>query len=159
MALPKFETHQEAKDYLRKNFEKGCKCPTCGQRVQLYNYKLFASSAFALIRLSKLGAEWHHIKDFAEATDNTPRAPHFAELRFWKMVEPMPLNSDPKKKASGFWRITQEGRLFVAGMLEVQSRILVYNNNFVGFAKNAEIINIKDALGNEFNYEELIKGK
>lgn len=159
MALPEFKTHKEAKQYLRANFEKGCKCPTCGQRVQLYNYKLFASSAFALIRLSRLSDDWQHIKDFAEATDKTPRAPHFAELRFWGMVEPMPTNEDPKKKASGFWRITPKGRLFVAGLSEVQSRILVYNNNFVGFAANAELITIKQALGNEFNYEELMNTK
>lgn len=157
MSLPEFKTHQEAKQYLRANFKKGCKCPTCGQRVQLYNYKLFASSAFALIRLSKLKGEWHHIKDFAEATATTPRAPHFAELRFWGMVEPMPLNEDPKKKSSGFWRITDKGRMFVSGMLEVQSRILVYNNNFVGFASNSELITIKQALGNQFDYEELMK--
>lgn len=155
--LPEFVTHKEAKEHLRENFKKGCNCPTCGQRVQLYNYRLFASSAYALIRLHKLGGEWHHIKDFAEATDTTPRASHFAELRFWGMVEPMPMNEDPKKKASGNWRITEKGRNFVRNRLNVKSRILVFNNKFVGYAENAENITIREALGNAFNYEELFQ--
>lgn len=155
MNIPDFDTLDEAKAFLRDNWDKGTNCPCCGQRVQRYNYKLFASSAFALIRLYRLGEGEHHIKQFAEATANTPRAPHFAELRFWHMVEAS-TNDDPTKKASGYWKITDAGKQFVEGTLRVKSRILMYNNKFVGFAPNSEIISIREALGNKFDYEELM---
>lgn len=66
-------------------------------------------------------------------------------------------NDDPKKKASGFWRITDKGKQFADGIIKVQSRILVYNNTFQGFSDKSELIGIKEALGNKFDYSELME--
>lgn len=149
-------TIKDAKKFLRENYYDGCECPACGQHVQLYDYKLFATSAVALMRLYNLGDGFHHISKFAEANDNYGRAPHFAELRFWGLVEKMP-NDDPNKKSSGFWRITDKGKQFADGIIKVQSRILVYNNTFQGFSDKSEEIDIKQALGNKFDYSELMQ--
>lgn len=155
-------TITEAKQFLRDNWEDGCKCPACGQHVQLYNYKLFATSAYALILLYQLHQqrpteEYFHIREYAEAKDGKARAPHFAELRFWGLIEKQP-NDDPSKKSSGYWRITDRGVDFVRGGLKVNSRILIFNNRFQGFAANSEMINIRQALGNRFDYRELMGG-
>ncbi len=151
------KTLEEAKQELRKGWVKGIECPACTQFVKLYNYKLFATSAQALIILSKLPDGYHHISQYAEATKSRPRAPHFAELRFWGLVEKLEPNTDPKVKSLGMWKITEKGRLFVTKQLEVKSRILVFNNTFCGFAKDSEDIGIVEALGNRFNYAELME--
>lgn len=156
------DTIGEARKELRENWEKGINCICCGQRVQLYNYKLFASSAIALIRLYSLTREnyghktYFHIKDYAEAGEGRPRAHHFAELRFWGLIEKSTENPDSAKKSSGYWKITEKGKNFVEGKLKVHSRILIFNNTFAGYAKNSELINIKDSLENKFDYTELM---
>lgn len=154
-------TLKDAQQYNREHWHEGCKCLACGQRVQLYNYKFFASSAFALIRLFNLtetnpDQEWFHVKDYAEAGKDRPRAHHFAELRFWELIEKCDVNDDPAKKSSGYWKITEKGKQFVNEEIKVQSRILIYNNIFVGFAENSSEITVREALGNKFDYEELM---
>lgn len=155
----KDDTIDDAKQYLRENWKKGCNCPACGQRVQLYDYKLYATSASALVRLHRLGEGYHHVSKYAEAGDTYPRAPHFAELRFWGLIEPMPKDEDnTKKKSSGFWRITSKGTQFVLQEIKLHSRILVYNNKFQGYSEKSTPITIRQAFDNEFDYEELMKG-
>lgn len=147
-------TIEEARKYLRHNWNDGCKCPACGQHVQLYDYKLFATSAFALIELYKLGNGYHHISEYAEAGKNKQRAPHFAELRFWGLIEAS-TNNDITRKASGYWKITAKGEQFVKGEISVPSRILIFNNKFQGFSGKSTNIKISEALGNKFDYSEL----
>jgi hypothetical protein len=154
-------TIAEAKQYLRDNWEKGCECPACGQRVQRYDYKLFATSAYALVLLYRLDKQrpnekWFHVSEYAEANEGKIRAPHFAELRFWNLIEKRPYNDDPKKKSSGYWCITDRGRQFAERKLKVQSRILVFNNKFQGYSDKSELIDIKEAFGNVVNYQEIM---
>ncbi len=150
-------TVSEAKQYLKDNYQKGTVCPCCGQHVQLYRYSMFATSARALIALYKLdqnsGRIYFHVRDFAEQGSENRRAPHFTELRFWGLVEPM-ANTDTDKKASGYWRITDKGRDFVEGNVYVRSHILIYNGKFRGF--DGDEINIQDALNKKFSYAELM---
>lgn len=150
------QTIDEAKQFLRDNLHAGAKCPCCGQQVKCYKYKLYGTAARALIDLYKLGNGYHHVSQYAEAGAGRLRAPHFAELRFWGLIERRPLNDNPKKRSSGYWRITKKGKLFVRGEITVNSRILVYNGKFQGFAPDSVLINIKDALGNDFDYRELM---
>lgn len=153
------KTIVEAKEHLRESWKEGTDCPCCGQHVQLYDYKLFATSAFALMKLYSLSEErpdiYFHISEYAEASKGSPRAPHFAELRFWGLISKQE-NSDPTKKSSGYWCITQKGREFVEGKILLPSRILVYNNKFQGFSDKASSIPIQEALGNKFDYAELM---
>jgi len=147
------QTIGEAKAFLRANFNKGAVCPCCTQYVKLYMYKLYDTSARALILLSKMGDGFHHIKDYAEASTNRPRAAHFAELRFWDFIE----KSDEKaegKKASGYWAITNEGRAFVQGMVDARHKVLIFNNHFYGFVGRK--VSIHEALGAKFDYEDLM---
>lgn len=155
----KLYTLEEAKQLLRDNWEKGIECPCCTQFVKAYKNPLFAASAFALIRLYQYqnnhpDEEWMHVKDFAEASSNTPRAGHFAELRFWGLIEEKPNEDDPTKRTIGFWRITPRGRDFVEQKIRVFSHGRMFNGKNYGFT--GEHITISEALGNKFNYEELM---
>lgn len=153
-------TIAEAKEHLKENWEKGVDCPACGQHVQLYRYPLFATSAYALIELYKLTInnypeEYFHVNKFAEAKAGKIRSPHFAELRFWGLVQAMDKKTK-EKNSSGYWAITEKGKRFVERSLKVPKYIKIYNNKFVGH--EGDEISITDALGNKFNYADLIQG-
>lgn len=148
-------TIAQAKLKLTENFENGMDCPCCGQFVKQYKYNLFATSACALIDLYKLPRDYHHVSQFAEARKGKARASHFAELRFWGLAEPMD-SKTATTNSSGMWRITKDGELFVQNKYHVRKLVLVFNNKFFGF--EGRFINIKDALGNKFDYNELMNG-
>jgi hypothetical protein len=157
------QTMDEAKISLRENWDKGIDCPCCGQRVQRYNYSLYATSALALIRLYRLtqndrNQDWFHVNEYAEAMDGKARASHFTELRYWGLIEKRPFNENPAKKSSGFWRITSKGVLFVLGHQALRSRFFIYNNRFLGFDEDSDMITIRDALGTKFDYQTLMGG-
>ena len=148
------KTILEGRAHLSANFEKGTICPCCSQFVKVYKYKLYANSIKALIELSHLGPGFHHISKYAEATKHRPRAAHFADLRHWgfirKSMEPV-----DGKKSSGFWEITLEGHKFIYGKTTAKERVRIFNNNLFGF--EGEEISVLQALGNKFNYDELMK--
>lgn len=153
------DTIQEAKAFLRANFNEGVKCPCCAQQVKLYKYNLFSTSASALIRLYRLtmttGKDYHHVRDFAEATKKYPRASHFADLRHWGLVEAMDKKTSTEN-SSGMWRMTEHGIRFVQGRDTVKKKVTMYNNMFYGL--EGEPITIHNALGNKFDYDEIMNG-
>lgn len=160
----KFETLQEAQAYIASKFNEGTTCPCCNQYIKLYRYKLYDTSAMALIKLYNLtkitGREDHHVSQYAEKSPDHPRASHFAELRHWGLITKIDLeqSQDPeRKKSSGFWAITEKGKAFVEGSIKVPEMIKMFNNEFFGF--EGENISIQDALKNKFSYDELMSGK
>ncbi len=151
-------TLEEAKALLREHFDEGMDCPCCGQFVKKYRYKLFATSARALIDLyhltNKTGETYHHVSKFAEARLGQARASHFAELRFWGLAAPMDKKT-ATQNSKGMWRITRYGRMFVEGEMSVRQFVSVFNNGFMGF--DGDQVNIHEALGNKFDYKELME--
>lgn len=102
-----------------------------------------------LIKMYKFGKEWvHPLKDLK--TNNGD----YAKLRFWGLVQPSSDEPTDEKKASGFWRITEEGKRFVENKIKVKEKAFLFNNKCYGF--NGKEINIIEALGNKFNYSELM---
>lgn len=147
------EQYPELASLLAKN---GTICPCCGQVVKMYTYKMYALSSLALIRLyqkTNKKNKPYHISEISESDGVTPRASHFAELRHWGLIVPEK-NVDPKKKSSGYWRITDKGKQFVEQGLKIPEKIKMYNNTFFGF--EGEEIDIMQSLGNDFNYYELM---
>jgi hypothetical protein len=57
-------------------------------------------------------------------------------------------------KRNGYYRITGRGLMFAEGKLKVHSRFMIFNNTFQGF--KGEEIDVKNALGSKFNYDELM---
>jgi hypothetical protein len=148
------ETISEAKKYLRDNFNKGCSCPVCGQFVKLYKRKLNSGMAVILIFMSKYGKDFVHVKEFLREK-KMKNGHDWTLLRYWGFIqERSPLIGDENTKNSGFWRITPEGLAFVSNRVKTKKHILIYNQKFQGFSN--EDITIEDALGDDFDYYELI---
>ena len=142
-------TLEEAKKYLRDNFSEGVPCPCCTQLVKLYGYKINVGMVVVLIKMYKFGKEWVH-----PLIDLKTNNGDYAKLRFWGLVEPKSKEPTEDKKASGYWRITEEGKKFVEGNKLVKEKAFLFNNKCYGF-KGKEIT-IIEALGKKFSYSELM---
>lgn len=159
MKLPEFDTHQEAKDYLRANWKKGCHCPTCGQTVKLYKYKFDASKAMAAIGIYKLDKHYkqesfHLQRDFVNLLKLNANNLHYTKMKYYDFIERDSSKDDPKKGGSGWWFGTQQVRDFVEGKTRIPSVFYVYDGRCIGFGN--ETISVKEALAEKFDYEELM---
>lgn len=128
-------------------------CPCCGQVVKLYARKIHRTPARELIRLWHLGPGFHHNREFKKDIS----AGDFHKLAHWGLVEPKPNLDNPKKRCTGYWRITFKGVLFVKNQLKVARYCYVYNRQVHSFSD--EQISIVDALQSRFDYEKLISGR
>jgi len=152
--IPDFKTLEEAKRWLRANWDEGVHCPACGQDVKRYKRKLSSGMATALIRLyHKSGGntlEWVHISELQPLNGG-----EFAQLKRWQFIDEH-LNEDETKRTSGTWRMTNRGIDFVRGKIKARSHVWTYNGKTVGWSD--EHITIQQALGDKFNYTELMRG-
>jgi len=154
------ETLREAKQFLRENYKKGVVCPCCNQFVKLYKRKLNTSMARTLILLyrkskSNPDVEYFHIYNDLLGIDFGIGGSELSKLKYWGMIDELEKDSnDTKTRTSGFWKITEKGKKFVKKELKVPKYILLYNNQLRGFEGNE--INITEALGDKFNYIELM---
>ena len=148
-------TLDEAKMFILINREKGIKCPCCNQFVKLYKRKLNSGMAITLIRMynhNKFG--WISVKDFLRRY-SLKNNHDWTLLRHWTLIEEKPENPEHGGKTNGVWRLTDLGRRFVERKINVMERLLIYNNTFMGFEGTR--ININYALGDKFDYDELMK--
>ena len=149
------QTIEDAKAHLRANFHAGTNCPVCTQRVQLYRHKLTGPMVKTLIDMYRLTSnrseQWVHVMD-----EIKPINGDYAKLRHWGLLEARGDVPEPSKKASGYWRLTKLGEDFIKNKALVHEYALLFDNRSWGFAGNT--INIKQALGNKFNYTELMAG-
>lgn len=155
------ETVSQAKNYLKNNWEHGTHCPVCTQYVKKYKRALTSSMAYALILINKNyeknpSSEWLHVENYFKTLDIPPAIRgDFSKLKYWGLLEYKAEKREDSSYRNGFYRITQLGRDFVRGLVNVASHIYLYNNKFYGFCEDE--ISIKEALKNRFNYEELVK--
>lgn len=152
-------TLAEARAYLNENWTtgKGIACPCCHQNVYLYPRRIYATSAIGIINLYHLTREqpdvpYFHIK--AIERHRKSGGGDFAKFKTWGLVEEQ-LNTDTKKRTSGYWRITPKGERYVRGELTIPKVARIYNKRFFYF--EGEQVSIKDALGKNFDYAELME--
>ena len=84
------------------------------------------------------------------------RCGDFSYLTHYKFLEKQISKRMDGSKRNGYYRITSLGILFAEGKTTAPSKFLILNNKFQGF--EGEEVNIKQALGKKFNYDELMKG-
>lgn len=143
----------EAKEFLRRHFDKGVLCPCCGQRVQRYKFKFNSGMARALIEFRKVD-DWLHAGDhFSSLKMDTSRL-NLYKIKFWGLLESKRAAPGEDKNASGFHRITDQGRDFVDGKSKIKSHCYFFNNKALGLT--GEDISIQEALGKRFSYRELM---
>lgn len=119
--------------------------------------------AYALILINKYfkanpGMQTVHISDHLNSLE-IPGAVRntgdITKLRYWNLIEEdLRVREDGSKRA-GYWKITELGREFAEGKVAVQSHAKVFNAKCYGL--EGEPISIQDALGNKFNYDELMQ--
>jgi|TARA_R110000823_G_scaffold265778_2_gene385649 hypothetical protein len=131
-------------------------CPCCKQRCKIYKRKLNATMARGLlwlVRKSGDDRDWVNIQEgplWLLRTKELPTTGH------WGLVEKRP-NKDTTKRTSGIWRPTPQGIAFARGEIEVISHVHLYNNVAYDVG-HTERIGIIDALGDKFDYQELMRG-
>lgn len=150
--MVELETLEEAKHFLKENIKDGAACPCCKQLVKLYKRKLTSGMAIAIINLYKESVysskEYVHITELGHLNGG-----EFAQLKRWGMIREQE-NEDTAKRTSGMWAITAKGKSFVLGMYSPPKYVYTYNMATIQFSN--QVTNIKQALGNKFNYKELM---
>jgi hypothetical protein len=156
------ETLEEAKQFLRENWGiKPVDCPCCKQRVHRYRRKLnsgMARSLIAILRADQDGhAEegWIHINHVLAKYGVSATDREAGKLAGWGLIESRG-DRGTASKTSGYWRLTDNGRAFARREIRVQKYVYMFNGSYYG--NDGDLIDIVDALGDHFNYYELMAG-
>lgn len=125
-------------------------CPCCMKTARIRKGKLNSGMARVL-------AWMYQFPSFCDIQRNAPReavqSKDYSQARHWGLIEPRP-HRVAGKSASGWWRLTDRGRLFVGGYIRVPRYAYTYNGSLVRFSD--ETFDIRAALGDRFNYSKLI---
>ena len=129
----------------------GIHCPTSDQLAKEYKRNLSSNSAKFLISLVQefeKTNQWVHYKKCNFSSRDYPA------LAYWGLAE---TKIDPKRKTrtNGMWRPTQKGIDFVKGKLKIARYVYTFNGKVTGHDEK-EMINISSALGQHFNYHEIM---
>tara|TARA_R110002020_G_scaffold257294_2_gene470939 strand:+ start:85 stop:660 length:576 start_codon:yes stop_codon:yes gene_type:complete len=138
-------------------------CECCGGPIKCYKRKLTSTAAAIMCFLystnyrpgqKQYDLPWTHKRKIPR---EFVHGGEIAQLKHWNLMEEK-LNDDSGKRTSGIWRLTQRGVVFVRGGCKVPSHIFVQSprNKLLGFEETKT--DIETALGNRFNYEELMQG-
>ena len=159
--LPADATLEEAKQWLRERFEDGAKCPLCGQYAKLYKRKLNSSMAHAMTLIYKYfeanSDEWLHVPSYLSTISSsaTVRGGDWSKLRYWGLIEDQKGVRPDGSERIGYYRITDLGKQFVRCQVKVPKHVYLYNQQTINREDN-EQISIVEALGDKFNYAELM---
>jgi hypothetical protein len=129
-------------------------CPCCERPAKIYKRPLNSGMARALIWLL---LEWREHMDWINIQEGPAwllRSKQLPTLRYWGLVEPMP--REPFKNSKGMWRPTLDGIAFAQNESCISKYVYVLFDQPVDFSD--ELVGIQDALGETFDYEELIHG-
>ena len=154
------KTIEDAKNFLRGNYIKGCVCPCCGQFVKLYNRPIHTSMAKDLIRLYHIhnNDDWNKYYHISKIRTRTAGGGDFAKFLYWGLVKELEKDSnDASKRTSGYWKITDKGKQFVENRIKVEKHAIIYNSKLLKFSE--DFVNIKDCLKDKFDYNELMNLK
>lgn len=152
-------TIREGREYLNSQMRrrKAAKCPCCTQTVKVYPRKIYSTMARGLIELYKMNAlkpDYYHIGTIESMRQSG--GGDFAKLTYWGLVEEMPKDAaQTNQRTSGYWRITEQGKEFVMNNLRVPEFVDVFNGN--PLRMYGDPVGIQDALGKDFDYEELMR--
>lgn len=158
--LTRENTIGEAKDELRKYWTEGVECPCCTQRVQLYRRSITSSMAAVLCIIARLIKPYRdfHLENFLKYhTDIASLRGDAAKLCHWQLLERVIGEREDGNPNTGYYRLTQAGHDFVFKHTIVPKYVAIYNNKTYSF-ESPDFVNIKDCLGNKFNYHNLING-
>lgn len=142
----------EARDWLRERVAHGERCPCCTQLAKVYRRKINAGMAHALIQMYRhAGTEWFYLPNITSRWQGRDEA----GLRYWGLITEATEKRDDGGRA-GWWCLTPLGERFVRRHIRVPKYALVYDGRCLGM--EGDLVGIRDALGDKFNYDELMRG-
>ena len=158
--LAETATVKEARAWLEARVEHGVRCPTCTRFAKIYTRTITASMARALMLLYKHDVmkpgEFVRVDKYLMSQGVHSGAAMPALLRHWSLVEKKKGKRKDSSSATGEYRITERGKLFVEDKITVHKFVRLYDDQSL-FVEDTEKISIKQALKKQFNYDELMK--
>ncbi|MBB5167120.1 hypothetical protein [Mycobacterium sp. AZCC_0083] len=150
-------TVAEARAELAGHISDGMACPVCDQFAKEYRRKLTGQAARFLVAMyRKAGAGWVYFPDLGRELNLGGGRGDEVKARFWGLIEAHPSEVKPDGSSrGGLWRLTEFGQQFVRGEARIAKYALVYNNQCVGL-DGSETVDIDQALGEKFDYRELM---
>lgn len=131
----------------------GLKCPCCRRWAAIYKTGINKSMIFCLIviyrALEDRPEKYLHVEDHFVDLGIKIKGVH-GKLKYWGILEQKP-NKDTKKKASGYWKLTQKGIDFVQGRISVPKYVYLFDDRALRFSK--EEVTFKDRF-DSFDYEK-----
>lgn len=153
---------EEAKQFVQANLKRGTVCPCCGQHAKVYRRTINSTMARALMliyqHLQKHPTpDWIHVSSFLVHAkgDSSIAGGDVVKLRFWGLLERAVGVRPDGSNRIGEYKLTDLGRRFVEGAATVPSYVLLFNQELLGISP--DMISIQDALGQAFNYAELMR--
>jgi len=136
----------------------GAVCPCCGQFAKTYKRKINSTMVASLIWLAhrqlKSGEPWVDVQ--REAPRAVLASRQIGMVAHWGLCRNAVASSDSTTRCSGYWQITERGLEFVRGEIRVPRHVYLYANVVKGWGD--ESTDVREALGDHFNYAELMAG-
>lgn len=146
---PPTMTLREVRSRLLTKRSAGTQCPACGQHVKEYRRKVNARMARTLIAMYRAGGAERYVHLPTVAGDGCEGS----KLRYWGLVEQAPDRRDDGGQ-SGWWKITDRGANWLTNRTVIQKYARIFDGECLGL--EGELVRIEHALGEKFNYEELM---
>lgn len=157
-------TLAQAIDWLEEHLDDGVECPCCGQFAKVYKRKLNGAMAFVLLLIHRRkGTDWVHVPSYINAKVRNPAIAaavrgDWAKLTHWGLLDALEGERPDGSKRIGYYKITTKGRRFANKQSKVSKHIWFYNREPTDQVDD-EMVSIVDALGDKFNYSELMAAK
>lgn len=158
------KTLEEAKTYLNANLRDGVICPCCNQMAKIYKRKFNSWMARAMVAFYQhIGMKpgWFHaigvITDrrfYKHKINNS--CGDYGKLVYWNLLEDAAGHREDGNPETGYYRMTQKGMDFVLAKLRIKKYVYLYNDTLLEVEGNDETITIHEAMGEAFNYSELM---
>lgn len=149
-------TLTQAQAWLRNRVNEGERCPCCNQFAKVYRRKINSGMARALVAMYRYaGTDWLHKPTALSGLGAAARDESL--LRYWSLIEEATEPRDDGGRA-GWWRVTPHGEQFLLGHATVPKYVFVYDGRLLSLDQS-ERVSIHDALGDRFNYGDLMAGR
>ena len=143
-------------EQIKSKCESGIFCPMCGQYAKKYRRKFNSAIAKFLIKLYRLQSAYDRYYTTRELYPRDNKASTKGVLaRHWGLIEVRETQNEGGAPA-GTFKLTEKGLRFVNRLEYVPAYVYIYNGECLGL--DGDQLSILEALGNKFDYEELLRG-
>jgi hypothetical protein len=147
----------QARELLRTLVDEGHRCPCCSQFAKVYRRKIHSTMARELIHFyRRAGLDWFDLPLLAGECSGRRRAytGDSAKLRYWGLLVENEERRDDGGRA-GWWHVTDKGARWVLRSILVPKYARIYDSRCL--ALDGDPVSIVDALGDRFDYRELME--